>query len=224
MNQEKKTMGVIALVCLVVTVIWLALFVATTATEGAIESREQALASVASLGSLHYVTYINAALITVSATMFFAGLTVVCWPEDRLWSAMASAFVPIYGLLNLFAYVSQITIVPRLVALRPGVDPMLAQMVQAWPASMVNVLNNLGYAVLGIPSIIFGILLPRRDGALRATGALLTASGVASWVGIIGIASASDVLSFGSILSGVLFLGALVGMSFVWLRAGRETG
>jgi len=66
--------------------------------------------------------------------------------------------------------------------------------------------------------------LPRRDGALRATGALLTASGVASWVGIIGIASASDVLSFGSILGGVLFLGALVGMSFVWLRAGRETG
>jgi len=138
MNQEKKTMGVIALVCLVVTVIWLALFVATTATEGAIESREQALASVASLGSLHYVTYINAALITVSATMLFAGLAVVCWSEDALWSAMASAFVPIYGLLNLFAYVSQITIVPRLVALRPGVDPMLAQMVQAWPASMVS--------------------------------------------------------------------------------------
>jgi len=224
MSQERKTLGLIALISLVVTVIWLALFVAVTATEGAIESAEEALASVSSLSLLHYATYVNAALITVTATMLFAGLAVVCWSEDRLWTAMASGFVPIYGLLNLFAYVSQITIVPRLAALGPAVDPLLAQLVQAWPASMVNVLNNLGYAVLGIPSIIFGVLLPRTDGSLRAAGTLLAASGAASLIGIIGIASASDVLSFGSIVSGVLFLGALAPMSLVWLRGGAETG
>jgi hypothetical protein len=222
MNQERKTVGVIALICLVVTLIWLALFIAGTAAEGAIESPEEALASVSLLGPLHYATYVNAALITVTATMLFAGLALVCWSEDKLWTAMASAFVPIYGLLNLFAYVSQITIVPRLAALRPAVDPLLAQLVQAWPGSMVNVLNNLGYAVLGIPSIIFGVLLPRTDGSLRAAGALLAASGVASLLGIIGIASASPVLSFGSIVSGVLFLAALAPMSVVWLRRGAE--
>jgi len=224
MNPTTRTLGVIALICLVVTVVWLALYVATTAEQGPIGSYEEALASMASLGPLHYVTYVNAALITVTATMLFAGLTVVCWPEDALWAAMASGFVPIYGLLNLFAYVSQITIVPRLVALRPAVDPVLALMVQAWPASTVNVLNNLGYAVLGIPSIIFGILLPRTNRSLRAAGGLLAASGAASLIGLVGIVSRSDLISSGSIISGVLFLFALVSMSIIWLRGGGQDG
>ena len=224
MNQARKTLGVIALICLVVTGMWLGLLITTTAMEGPIASREEALASAASLGPLHYVTYVNAALITVTATMLFAGLAVVCWPVNKLWTAMASGFVPIYGLLNLFAYVSQITIVPRLAALRPAVDPLLAQMVQAWPDSMVNVLNNLGYAVLGIPSIIFGVLLPRTERSLRAAGALLAASGAASLIGIIGIANGSEVLSLGSIVSGVLFLIALGPMSLAWLRGGGMFG
>jgi hypothetical protein len=218
MTNRHKLLGTISLICLVVTVIWLALFIYGTATQGAIESYEQALASVTDLGLLHTLTYVNAALVTLSAIMLFAGLTVRSWSEAPLWAAIGAAFVPIYGLLNLFAYVSQITIVPQMAALEPAPDLLLAQMVQAWPGSAVNVLNNLGYAVLGIPSIIFGLLLGRLNRSLRLAGVLLAISGTASIVGIVGIAAQSAALGLGSIVGGVLFLVALIPMSVVWLK------
>jgi hypothetical protein len=123
--------------------------------------------------------------------------------------------------LNLFAYMSQITIMPRLAALQPRPDVLLAQMIQAWPGSTVSVVNNLGYAVLGIPSIAYGILLGQRDASLRVVGILLALSGVASIAGLIGIAVGSAALGTGSIAGGALFLVALVLLSVAWLRKGN---
>lgn len=218
METGNKLLGTVSVICLVVTVIWLALFIYGTATQGAVETMDQALASVADPGPLYFLTYLNATLVTLSAIMLFAGLAVRCEAVAPLWAAMGAAFVPIYGLLNLFAYLSQITIVPRMAALRPGVDVLLAQMVQAWPGSTVNVLNNLGYAVLGAPSVIFGLLLGKREPSLRVAGILLALSGMASIVGLVGIVAQSAALGLGSIVGGVLFLAALVPLSVVWLR------
>lgn len=219
MNQSShKVLGTASLICLIVTAIWLALLIYGTAARGAVETYEEALAAAETVDLLEVLTYVNAALITVTAMMLFAGLTVLLRTRAPLWAAMAAVFVPVYGLLNLFAYLSQLTIVPRLAALGPASDPLLAQMVQAWPGSMVNVLNNLGYAVLGIPSIIFGVLLVREDPPLPLTGILLALSGTASIVGIVGIGARIAPLELGSIVGGVLFLAALVGFSAAWLR------
>ena len=218
MKTRNKLLGTLSLICLIFTVIWLVLLIYGAATQGPVETLEQALASVAHLGLLHYLTYANATLITLSATMLFAGLYVRCKTEAPLWAAMGAAFVPIYGLLNLFAYLSQITIVPRLVALQPASDLLLAQMVQGWPGSAVNVVNNLGYAVLGIPSIIFGLLLGKRHAPMRLAGILLALSGVASIIGMAGIVAQSPALGLGSIVGGVLFLAALIPLSVALLR------
>lgn len=216
--SSHKVLGTASLICLIVTAIWLALLIYGTAARGAVETYEEALAAAETVDLLEVLTYVNAALITVTAMMLFAGLTVLLRTRAPLWAAMAAVFVPVYGLLNLFAYLSQLTIVPRLAALGPASDPLLAQMVQAWPGSMVNVLNNLGYAVLGIPSIIFGVLLVREDPPLPLTGILLALSGTASIVGIVGIGARIAPLELGSIVGGVLFLAALVGFSAAWLR------
>jgi len=218
METRNKLLGTVSLICLIFTVVWLSLFIYESATKGTVETREQALASVADPGLLYYLTYANATLITLSATMLFAGLFVLCKPEAPLWAAMGAAFVPIYGVLNLFAYLSQITIVPRLVALQPASDLLLAQMVQGWSGSAVNVVNNLGYAVLGIPSIVFGVLLGKRDASLRLAGGLLALSGVASIIGTVGIVAQSAALGLGSIVGGVLFLAALIPLSVVLLQ------
>jgi hypothetical protein len=219
MKIGKRLLGTVSLICLIETVLWLILLIYGTVTQGTVETLDQALASVADLGPLHTLTYANATLITISATMLFAGLTVRCGQDAPLWAAMGAAFVPVYCLLNLFAYLSQITIVPRLVALRPASDPVLAQMIQAWPGSTVNVVNNLGYAVLGIPSIIFGLLLIGKRAPLPLAGILLALSGAASILGIIGIVAGSAVLGLGSIVGGMLFLGALIPLSTAWLRS-----
>jgi hypothetical protein len=225
-RSNRRLLGILSLICLIVTAAWLALLIYTTVTRGAVESYAEALGHASALDLLDVLTYVNAALITLTATMLFAGLYVVVRPQAPLWAAIGVVFVPIYGLLNLFAYLSQLTIVPRLAALGPTFEPLLAQMIQAWPGSAVNVINNLGYAVLGMPSIIFGVLLRtgRRDSGgrisngLRWGGTLLALSGGASIVGIVGIAAQIPVLELGSIVGGVLFLAALVPLSAAWLR------
>jgi hypothetical protein len=218
LDIRKGLVGSVALVCLIVTIIWLVLLIYGMAVQGPVESFDEALASVVDLDLLHYLTYANATLITLTATMLFAGLYRYCKPQDATWSAMGFVFVPVYTLLNLFAYLSQITIVPRLVALQPGSDLLLAELVQSWPGSLVNVLNNLGYAVLGIPSIVFGLLLFRRGQGMWLSGGLLALSGVASILAMAGIIVQSEPLSLGSIVSGLLFLLALIPLTVHLLR------
>lgn len=218
MNQGNRLLGTVALLCAITTAIWLVLLIVGVATQGPVETLEQALASVADLDLLHYLTYANAALITITATLLFAGLYVYCKPQEAVWAVMGLAFVPAYTVLNLFAYLSQITIVPRLVDLQPESSLLLAQLVQSWPGSAVNVLNNLGYAILGIPSLIFGWLLLQRQRAMRLPGGLLALSGTASLVAMVGIILQNAALSLGSIVSGVLFLLALIPLSINLLR------
>ena len=218
MNQGNRLLGTVALLCAITTAIWLVLLIVGVATQGPVETLEQALASVADLDLLHYLTYANAALITITATLLFAGLYVYCKPQEAVWAVMGLAFVPAYTVLNLFAYLSQITIVPRLVDLQPESSLLLAQLVQSWPGSAVNVLNNLGYAILGIPSLIFGWLLLQRQRAMRLPGGLLALSGTASLVAMVGIILQNAALSLGSIVSGVLFLLALIPLSITLLR------
>jgi hypothetical protein len=218
MEIGRKWLGAISLICLAVTAIWLVLLIYGIATRGLVETYDQALAYVADRDLLHTLTYANATLITLSVTMLLAGMYVLYGREAPLWAAMGVVFVPIYGLLNLFAYLSQITIVPRLHGLRPASELLLAQMVQAWPGSVVNVLNNLAYAVLGIPSIAFGILLGRRGAWPRVAGILLALSGVANILGMIGIVAESATLGLGSLAGGVLFLAALFPLCMAWLR------
>ena len=218
MNQGNRLLGTVALLCAITTAIWLVLLIVGVATQGPVETLEQALASVADLDLLHYLTYANAALITITATLLFAGLYVYCKPQEAVWAVMGLAFVPAYTVLNLFAYLSQITIVPRLVDLQPESSLLLAQLVQSWPGSAVNVLNNLGYAILGIPSLIFGWLLLQRQRAMRLPGGLLALSGAASLVAMVGIILQNAALSLGSIVSGVLFLLALIPLSINLLR------
>jgi hypothetical protein len=95
---------------------------------------------------------------------------------------------------------------------------MLRQMLQQWPGSAVSVLNNLAYAILGIPSIIFGMALSRRDRSSRLPGILLALNGVACIIGVAGVVLGSGLLAQGSIVGGTLFLLALIPLRMTFLR------
>jgi hypothetical protein len=95
---------------------------------------------------------------------------------------------------------------------------MLRQIIQQWPRSTISIVNNLAYAVLGIPSVIFGTLLLKSDSALRTGGALLALNGIACIAGFIGIAARITWLARGSVVGGVLFLLSLVFLSWSFLQ------
>jgi hypothetical protein len=225
--MQTKLLGVLSLTCLIITILWLVLFIAGMAVAGPLETFDQALAHVNKLGVVFYLTYANAALITVSAVMLFAALYVHYKPIAPEWSAIGVLFVPIYGALNLIAYVFQITVVPRFLELQalPEYQAfsqfLLRQFIQQWPDSTISIVNNLAYAVLGVPSIIFGILMLKSTPVLRLGGVLLALNGFACIAGFIGIAAQNAWLSQGSIIGGVLFLLALVPMSLVFLQQSK---
>ena len=224
--MKAKTLGLVSLACLVLTVLWLVLYVYGVASAGPLETLEQVLARVSRLDGLYYLTYVNATLVTLSATTLMAGLYVHCRPAAPGWFTVGLVFVPVYCVLNLFAYLSQITVVPRLLAFQQAAEYraasslLLGQLIQQWPGSTVNVLNNLAYAILGIPSIVFGVALFQRARATRLPGILLALNGVACIIGMAGVVLESEVLGLGSIVGGVLFLLALIPLSWALLREG----
>lgn len=221
--MRTRLLGFLSLACLATTVLWLVFLIAGLSSAGPMGTFDLVLAYVSKLGVSFYATYANAALVTITAVMLYAALYVFCKPMASTWAFIAVAFVPVYGAMNLVVYLSQITVVPRLLhlladpALHSAASFALRQAIQQWPDSAISIANNLAYAVLGIPSIVFGVLLFRAAPALRMAGTLLALNGVACIAGFIGIVAGSAVLANGSLVGGVFFLLALIPMSWVFL-------
>jgi hypothetical protein len=214
-----KRLGYVSLITLVLTVTWLALLIASMAGAGPLDTFDRVLAYAARGDALFYLSYINSALIVVPAAMLFCELYRRYREMVPYGALVGLIFVPVYAALNLFAYLSQITVVPGLVALRQqpeyqaAADVLLRQTIQSWPESGVAFFNGLAYAVLGIPSIVFGLLMFRHTPPLKLAGVLLALNGAACILGVIGFLTRSDLLGMGTVAGGILFLLALVPMS-----------
>jgi hypothetical protein len=220
-----KLTGLLAFLTLIFTILWLVFLIADMASAGPLETFEQVSAHAAQLGWLYYATYFNAALVTLSAVALMSALYAWLKPQAPNWAVIGMVFVPIYGALNLIAYLSQVTLVPALFEMRanPGTmetaDVLLCLTLQAWPASTMAFFNGLAYAVLGIPSILFGLLLWKHPGALRWGGLLLALNGAACILGLIGFLTGNALLTQGVMIGGVLFLAALFPLSWALWKA-----
>ena len=221
--MNNRLLGALSLLSLILTTIWLVLLITFTASSGTMETFDQALAYTAQAGTLYYITYINAALIVLAVTSLFAVLHSTYRLRSPAWSFIALAFVPVYSTLNLVVYLSQITVVPRLLELseapvfQHAATALLSQTLQIWPESSTAAINSLAYAVLAIPSIIYGFLLWGQRRILRIAGALLACNGVACILGFGGVILHNPWLQWGTVIGGALFLAALVPMSLAFL-------
>lgn len=202
--------------------------IAGMAGAGPLDTFDQVLAHVSHTDTIFYLTYINAALITLLAVILFAGLYLYYKPGAPLLSLLGLIFVPVYGTINLLVYLSQITVVPHLLHLEalPEYQVMaqfiLQQSIQQWPASAISILNNLAYAVLGLSSILFGVLMCRSFKMVRLAGIFLILNGVSCIAGFCGIIMQNAWLSNGSLVGGILFLLALVCMSWGFGAVGHK--
>lgn len=224
--MRSRPVAVLCLSCLTLTALWVALLIADMASAGPLETFDQVAAHASQLHVLFYATYLNAALLTVAVVAFFAALHVWLSPATLDWTVAGLIFVPIYGVLNLGSYLSQVTLVPALVAMRADpqftvvADSLLRLSLQAWSGSIVAFFNGLAYAVLGIPSILYGVLLQRRGGALGWGGLLLALNGAACILGVIGVLIGSTLLAQGVMIGGILFLAAMFPLAWGF----RQTG
>jgi len=223
--MKTKHIGVFSLMAFVLTLIWLVLLIADMAQAGPMNTFAKVLEHLSTPNPILVISYINVAVLTVAAAMLFGLLYQYCRFYAEEWSVAAAVFVPVYAGLNLIVYLSQITVVPQLVELyrtgdsvAPGV---LRQCIQLWPESAAAFANVLAYAVLGIPSMVYGIVLMRHAGSLRWAGGFLSTSGLASIIGLSGLVARVLPLTMATSVSGVLFLAALAFLSYGFL-AGQD--
>jgi hypothetical protein len=89
------------------------LFIAGMATTGPVETFDQAW-HWRKTGALFLPDLYQCTLVTVFATMLMAGIYVYLRTAMHGWPAIAFALCPLYAALNLFSYLSQITLLPYL--------------------------------------------------------------------------------------------------------------
>lgn len=222
-----KTLAVLAALTLLATATWSALFAAEMLQTGPLLTREAAVDYAMQVGAVFFATHAAALLVTVLTTILFAGLYTVVREHRPVLAAGAIVFVPVYAVLGLLASLSQLAVVPRLAGIVQGsggplAEIALAMAVQQWPGSAAAAVAVLSYAVLGLPAILFGGLLVGQRRMLAVGGALLTLSGLASMVGLVGLVARSGALGHVTFAGIVLYLLALIPLTGGFLAQARQ--
>ncbi len=115
--MKPKTIGVIATIAIVTNILWIILMIAMEGDAPIFNTVADRISFIEAKAFLYRISYINAAFLTVIGTLFMTSLYLYSKKKYEFWSTIAFVFVPIYAVLNLFSYLSQIIIVPPLLAL-----------------------------------------------------------------------------------------------------------
>jgi hypothetical protein len=223
--MHNRSLGVLTSLVAITTAIWVALTLYRQITLPPINTLPDQIASIEGQLGLFKLNYANAGLITLANAALFAALYVYCRDESPLWAAVGLVFVPMYALGNLVVYLSQVFVVPELLALyhHPASTAMaarwLALTLHEWGGSATEFLNLLSYALLGIASVVMGLLMYRKAPGLRAGSLLLGISGTLSILSLVGLGLENSLLTSLVMVSGLVFLVAVVLLADYFLRA-----
>ncbi|MCD1294052.1 hypothetical protein CUJ83_03460 [Methanocella sp. CWC-04] len=219
-----KDFGHVSFIGLLLSVLWIVLLIASMSGKGPTDTLDKAIAELSGQDIVGYLSYVNVVLLTLVITALFAGLYLYCKHSDPGLSLIGLVFIPVYCMLNLFSYLTQITIVPSLISSYEVAETasmsgfLLGYMIQSWPGSLVYLLNNLAYAILGISSIAFGLILMNRGKYARISGLLLIINAIACILGVIGIVGNIGALTPGSLVGGIFFILALIPLTVMFFK------
>ena len=162
-TMERK-LRITALILFILTVIWVILTAISMSGIDPVWSNFDFVRWVADPDVFFTMNYVNVTFLTIVVIILFSYLFNYYKDQWRVATVAGLIFIPVYGIINLFCYSIQISIVPAMArtALENQEDVIrVSQFIQANSNSSVGLLNGLAYAILGIPSIIYGILLFR---------------------------------------------------------------
>ena len=222
--MKTRNLAWILLFTALTTTVWALLLIYTTATSPTANTLSDQISIIENQGVLFILIYLNAGLLTLAFSASLSGLYLYCRDAYPLWATLALVFIPVYAACNLVAYLSQVFVVPGL--LQMAHDPqtastaeiLLRMAIHTWPGSIIEFINGLAYAVMGIPAIILGILISRKARGLLTGGILLALSGLLSIVALLGIGFANPIIKFISPLGGLLALASLILLALQFLR------
>ena len=221
--MKTRVVGILALAVAITTLVLAVIMAGGEVTATPATTLEEKIESLGDPGLLFYLAYVNAVLITILGVAMFAGFFAYYRDKAGLWSTIAFAFVPIYGLGNIIAYSSQVFVVPHLLDLyhqpetRMIAQVLLGLAIHNWYGTAIEALNILSYAILGIPSIIFAVIMFKTKG-LRVGSILLALSGVLSFVAVVGVATQNLILGMMTLVSAAMYMVSLVIIGVFFVR------
>jgi hypothetical protein len=214
-----KTIRTTALILFFMTLLWVVLMVLSTMDlePGWAEADYVEWISEPSLS--FRINYLNVSFLTLGVCFIFVLLFRYLKLKSRSLALAGLIFVPIYGIMNLVCYASQISLVPSMAMSALGNPDSVSEVsrwIQANPDSIAGFVNGLAYAVLAIPSIIYGYLLKLDN--RKISGLTFILNGIFCLLGIIGMIFGSKILSMGIMIGGFIFL---VSLGCIWFELGR---
>ncbi len=216
MEAKLKTTSI---VLLIMTTIWVVLTVISMSGTDPGWSDGDYVVWVADPDIYFTLNYINVTLLTLIVMLLYLYLFNYLKALNRRLALAVLLLVPVYGALNLFSYSIQIFLVPGLAraALEQQGDlTHVSSLVQANSNSLVGLLNGIAYAVLGIPSIVYGFLLFRSF--RKYSGIFLLLNGLLCLLGLLGYLTDLSLLSMGVMVGGIFFLISLLFMTIEFKR------
>ncbi len=210
----ERRLKIIAPILVILTMLWVVL---TTVSLSGIDrtwSNSEYVIWVAYPDIFYTANYVNVTILTILVVAFFSFMYHYLKEEYRRRAVAGLIFVFIYGIINVICYSIQISLVPsiaRTALENPDSMLLASELIQANSHSLIGFLNGLAYAILGIPSIIFGVLLIRKT--KKYSGLFLLLSGISSIVGLAGYILNNTVIALGIMVGGILFLLSLIFIS-----------
>ncbi len=205
--------GHFASVCLLSTAVFLVLLPRGPRPA---EGPEEAVGQVEDAGALHYLTYANAVVITLTAAASLGGLFRYLRSERPGISSFWLALVWAYCAMNVFVYGSQLAL-PSL-SMR-GEALRLAPFVHNHRGSLASRMNAGAYALVGIPSVVLGLPLLGRGAVENIGGVALVSSAAADAVGFAGALTGNEKAGFGLIVGAAFFLVAIAALAVMFFAA-----
>ena len=227
--MQTKSTGFLAGLVVIFTLIWLAQMIGVSVVFGAMDRFDQALAFAQQAHWFYYsATYINALLLTLFNVLLYGSLYGLLKDEHPGWASAGLAFVPLYAILALFSYLSQLTVVPALIAqlddpqLQPAATLVLQHMLQIWPQSTLMLFDQFSYFLLGFPGLIYGLLMGQNR-QLRIPGALFAIGGAFCMpIGLGIVAHLPSLIGIPSMAGGVISIAATGWLAFSLLRGSGQ--
>ncbi|MCG8402033.1 MAG: hypothetical protein MJA84_10595 [Firmicutes bacterium] len=212
-KQLQKEIKKVAFILMVFTIIWVILTGISMSQVKSSWSDTEYLRWVSKPDIFYTLNYINATIFTFIAIVFYTVLFRYLYEKSKLLGLLGFVFIPVYGVLNLICYSMQITIVPSIAnhtLISSGDILFVSQLIQSKSGTLIGFINGLAYAILGVPSIIYGYMLIKDMKKLSVLFILL--NGILCIVGIIGFMIKNNIMSNGVMLGGIVFLISLVVM------------
>lgn len=222
-----KQLAYITLADLIFVSIWAITMILDMLTAGPLETSDQILDYISNPTLMFTITYFNATMLTIVTTMLFGGLYLYYKEKTNSpFLLIGILFIPVYSIMNIFAYGSQITIVPLLVTYLESAEFgshtkfLLFQFSQNYN-SIIAIINLTAYGILGIPVIIYSWFIYHEIGLYKkTTGIFLSLSGIFPIISMISLIFQSyELAGIFSITGGFFFNIALILLFLTFIKS-----